>query len=78
MALGFGMNLHEVLRAGRSGFAYTVLGIVFALVLVLTLGKVLRVHGNSSYLITVGTATGTLRSSATSEIIAINRPRAAS
>jgi uncharacterized membrane protein YadS len=25
VALGFGMNLHEVLRAGRSGFLYTAL-----------------------------------------------------
>ena len=56
MALGFGMNLHEVLTAGRRGFIYTALGIVFALVLGLTLGKILRVHGNPSYLITAGTA----------------------
>jgi uncharacterized integral membrane protein (TIGR00698 family) len=56
VALGFGMNLHEVLKAGRSGFVYTALGISFALVLGLTLGKVLRVRGNSSFLITAGTA----------------------
>ena len=31
VALGFGMNLHEVLKAGRSGFIYTALGISFAL-----------------------------------------------
>jgi len=30
VALGFGMNLHEVLKAGRSGFLYTALGIGFA------------------------------------------------
>jgi uncharacterized integral membrane protein (TIGR00698 family) len=56
VALGFGMNLHEVLKAGRSGFVYTALGISFALVLGLTLGKLLRVRGNSSFLITTGTA----------------------
>ena len=56
VALGFGMNLHEVLKAGRSGFIYTALGIVFALLVGLTLGKFLRVRGNSSYLITAGTA----------------------
>ena len=56
VALGFGMNLYEVLKVGRSGFIYTALGIVFALVLGLTLGKILRVQGNSSYLITAGTA----------------------
>jgi uncharacterized integral membrane protein (TIGR00698 family) len=56
VALGFGMNLHEVLKAGRSGFVYTALGISFALVLGLTLGKLLRVRGNSSLLISAGTA----------------------
>ncbi len=56
MALGFGMNLHEVLKAGRSGFAYTALGISFALLVGLALGKMLQVRGNSSFLITAGTA----------------------
>ena len=56
VALGFGMNLHEVLKAGRSGFIYTALGISFALLAGLALGKVLRVRGNSSFLITSGTA----------------------
>jgi len=50
------MNLHEVLKAGRSGFVYTALGISFALLLGLALGKTLRVRGNSSFLITAGTA----------------------
>src|SRR5215472_8128636 len=31
VALGFGMNLHEVIKAGRSGFLYTAIGILFAL-----------------------------------------------
>jgi uncharacterized integral membrane protein (TIGR00698 family) len=56
VALGFGMNLHDVLRAGRSGFLYTALGISFALLLGLALGKLLEVRGNSSFLITAGTA----------------------
>jgi uncharacterized integral membrane protein (TIGR00698 family) len=56
VALGFGMNLHEVLKAGRSGFVYTALGISFALLVGLALGKVLQVRGNSSFLITAGTA----------------------
>src|SRR5271167_4235789 len=56
VALGFGMNLHEVLKAGRSGFLYTALGISFALLVGLALGKLLNVRGNSSYLITAGTA----------------------
>jgi uncharacterized integral membrane protein (TIGR00698 family) len=56
VALGFGMNLHEVLKVGRSGFVYTALGISFALVAGLALGKLLHVRGNSSFLITAGTA----------------------
>jgi len=56
VALGFGMDLHEVIKAGRSGFLYTALGISFALVVGLGLGKVLRVRGKSSFLITAGTA----------------------
>jgi uncharacterized integral membrane protein (TIGR00698 family) len=56
VALGFGMNLHEVLKAGRSGFIHTALGISFALLVGLALGKLLRVRGNSSFLITTGTA----------------------
>jgi uncharacterized integral membrane protein (TIGR00698 family) len=56
VALGFGMNLHAVLKAGRSGFLYTALGISFAILIGLTLGKLLEVRGNSSYLITTGTA----------------------
>jgi uncharacterized integral membrane protein (TIGR00698 family) len=56
VALGFGMNLQEVLKAGRSGFGYTALGIGFALLAGLALGKRLRVRGNSSFLISTGTA----------------------
>jgi uncharacterized integral membrane protein (TIGR00698 family) len=56
VALGFGMNLHDVIKAGRSGFLYTALGISFALAVGLALGKLFQVRGNSSYLITAGTA----------------------
>jgi uncharacterized integral membrane protein (TIGR00698 family) len=56
VALGFGMNLHEVLKAGRSGFIYTALGISFSLLVGRALGKLLQLRGNSSFLITTGTA----------------------
>src|SRR3984893_18508721 len=56
VALGFGMNLHEILKAGRSGFVYTALGILFSLVAGLAIGRILRIGGNASYLITAGTA----------------------
>lgn len=56
VALGFGMNLHEVLKAGRSGFVYTALGISFALLIGLALGRALQVQGTCSFLISSGTA----------------------
>src|SRR5437879_13196001 len=56
VALGFGMNLHEVIKAGRSGFLYTALGICFALGVGRTIGKLLQVRPNPSFLITTGTA----------------------
>jgi uncharacterized integral membrane protein (TIGR00698 family) len=56
VALGFGMNLHEVLKAGRSGFMYTALGIGFALLAGYLIGKLLAVRGNTSFLISTGTA----------------------
>jgi len=56
VALGFGMNLHEVLKAGRNGFFYTALGIGFALLAGLLIGKIGKVHGTISYLISTGTA----------------------
>ena len=54
--LGFGMDLHEVLLAGRSGFVYTAIGITFALGLGILLGRLLRVKTAPSFLISAGTA----------------------
>lgn len=56
VALGFAMDLPQVLRAGASGFVYTLLGIVFALAMGTWLGRMLRVPGKSSFLISAGTA----------------------
>lgn len=56
VALGFGMNLEEVLRVGYSGFAYTAIGIATAMLLGLYLGRLLQVDKKSSLLISVGTA----------------------
>ena len=54
--LGFGMNLSQVLRAGRSGFIYTALGIAFALTLGMLIGRILRVERTAAFLIATGTA----------------------
>jgi len=56
VCLGFGMNLGEVVHAGRSGFAYTALGITFALTLGIVLGRTFGVGKTQSLLISVGTA----------------------
>jgi uncharacterized integral membrane protein (TIGR00698 family) len=56
VGLGFGMNLHEVMRAGRSGFLYTVLGITFALVAGMVLGTLLGMQKTPAFLISTGTA----------------------
>ncbi|HEX3941928.1 MAG TPA: putative sulfate exporter family transporter [Acidobacteriaceae bacterium] len=56
VALGFGMNLHQVLRAGGSGFLYTAISITCAIALGLLLGRLFRVGGKASFLITAGTA----------------------
>lgn len=56
VGLGFGMNLHEVIRVGRSGFLYTLLSISFALIVGMALGALLKVQQVSSFLISTGTA----------------------
>lgn len=56
VALGFGMNVQQVVHAGRSGFLYTAVSITAALGLGLLLGKLLKIGGKSSFLIAAGTA----------------------
>jgi uncharacterized integral membrane protein (TIGR00698 family) len=56
VGLGFGMNLHQVIQAGRSGFVYTMLGISFALLVGMGLGALLRVQRVPAFLISTGTA----------------------
>jgi uncharacterized integral membrane protein (TIGR00698 family) len=56
VALGFGMNFHEVLHAGRSGFAYTAMSITAAMLLGLGLGYLFTVGQKSAFLISAGTA----------------------
>jgi uncharacterized integral membrane protein (TIGR00698 family) len=56
VALGFGMNLHEILQAGKSGFLYTAASISVAMAMGLGLGALLRVEKKPSFLISAGTA----------------------
>ncbi|HEY1810421.1 MAG TPA: putative sulfate exporter family transporter [Acidobacteriaceae bacterium] len=56
VCLGFGMNLGEVIRVGRSGFLYTAVGITFAMLLGIGLAYLLRVGKTQGFLISAGTA----------------------
>jgi uncharacterized integral membrane protein (TIGR00698 family) len=56
VCLGFGMNLGEVVRVGRTGFAYTAVGIAFAMLLGAALAYLLRVGTTQGFLISAGTA----------------------
>jgi uncharacterized integral membrane protein (TIGR00698 family) len=56
VALGFGMDLREVVRVGRSGFLYTAVGITLALSMGWLLGRALQVEKTPSFLISAGTA----------------------
>jgi uncharacterized integral membrane protein (TIGR00698 family) len=56
VALGFGMNLKDVMHAGRAGFLYTAISISAALLAGWALGRLLGVAKKASFLITIGTA----------------------
>jgi uncharacterized integral membrane protein (TIGR00698 family) len=56
VALGFGMNLREIVQAGRSGFLYTAVSITATMILGLGAGYVLQVGKKSAFLISAGTA----------------------
>jgi uncharacterized integral membrane protein (TIGR00698 family) len=56
VGLGFGMNLHEVMHAGRHGFVYTLLSISFAMIAGTLLGLVFKVDKTAAFLISTGTA----------------------
>ena len=54
--LGFGMNLTEVYRAGKSGILFTIATIFGTLVLGFFAGRLLKVNEKTSNLISTGTA----------------------
>jgi len=56
VGLGFGMNLQQVIKAGRSGFVYTALGIGFSLAVGMLLARALSVRPTAGFLIATGTA----------------------
>jgi uncharacterized integral membrane protein (TIGR00698 family) len=56
VGLGFGMNAHAALEAGRSGFGLTVVSILITLSAGLLLGRWLKVEKRTAFLISAGTA----------------------
>ena len=56
VGLGFGMNLHSALAAGREGMLFTIASVVGVMILGVTLGRLLKVNPKNAYLISSGTA----------------------
>ncbi|MGA3127345.1 MAG: putative sulfate exporter family transporter [Candidatus Korobacteraceae bacterium] len=56
VGLGFGMNLAQIVRVGRSGFVYTAISITAAMLIGLALGRLIKVRQVTSFLISTGTA----------------------
>ena len=56
IGLGFGMNLHESLKAGTDGILFTIISVVSVIIIGILVGKFYKVDKVTSYLISSGTA----------------------
>lgn len=56
IGLGFGMNLHESLKAGTDGILFTIISVVSVIIIGILFGKFYKVDKVTSYLISSGTA----------------------
>jgi uncharacterized integral membrane protein (TIGR00698 family) len=56
VGLGFGMNLHHAIAAGKEGLYFTIFSIVITMVVGWLIGKWLKIEYKISYLISSGTA----------------------
>lgn len=54
--MGFGMNLHQVLGASKTGFMHTAISVVVVMCVGLLMAKLLKVDGKIATLISAGTA----------------------
>ncbi len=56
VGLGFGMNLHDSLQAGKEGMLFTIVSVVSVMVIGWLIGKWMKIDKKTSYLISSGTA----------------------
>ena len=56
ICLGFGMNLHTSLASGKEGMLFTIISVTAVMIVGFFMGKLLKVDGKTSYLISSGTA----------------------
>lgn len=56
VGLGFGMNVHSAVKAGKEGILFTVASIMGTLAFGLLLGRLLKIEKKTSHLIACGTA----------------------
>lgn len=56
IGLGFGMNVHSALKAGKVGILFTVVSIIGTLLFGFMLGRILKIEKKTAYLISTGTA----------------------
>jgi len=56
VGLGFGMNVHSALQAGKEGILFTIASISATLIFGFLMGKWLHIEKKTSYLISTGTA----------------------
>ncbi len=56
VGLGFGMNLHDSLAAGKDGMIFTIVSVIMVIGVGIMLGRLMKIDRKISYLISVGTA----------------------
>ncbi len=56
VGLGFGMNLHESLAAGKDGIIFTIVSVAGVMVIGFSIGRIMGILHKLSYLISAGTA----------------------
>jgi uncharacterized integral membrane protein (TIGR00698 family) len=56
VGLGFGINLGQVIKAGRTGLLFTIASIIGTLVIGFLIGRLLGINAKTSHLISSGTA----------------------